>query len=169
MARWRWPIIGALALLSALAVWSGILLMAPKATPSGPSFADGILQIQTKDHSYTLQVEAALTLKEQTRGLMYRASLPTGQGMIFIFPQAISAGFWMKNTKIPLSIAFFDANGIIIDILQMSPCTKDPCPAYTPKTTPYRAALEVNQGWFEVHQVQIGDSISYNGPGAENF
>ena len=59
----------------------------------------------------------------------------------------VVGGFWMKNTLIPLSIAFFDRQGVILRILDMEPCRADPCPVYYPGVV-YQGALEVNQGWF---------------------
>jgi len=87
---------------------------------------------------------------------MFRKSLPEDQGLLFLFPQATGSPFWMKNTLIPLSIAFADQNGKILRILDMEPCPKDPCPTYYPGVA-YRQALEVNRGWFARHGVKEGD------------
>ena len=81
------------------------------------------------------------------RGLMHREELPAGTGMVFRFPEAHSGGFWMKNTLIPLSIAFFDSTGEVLAVLDMEPCSQDPCPSYDPDVT-YAGALEVNRGFF---------------------
>ena len=103
-----------------------------------------------------LKVEIASTPETWRRGLMFRKSLPEDHGLLFIFPQATGSAFWMKNTYIPLSIAFADQNGKILRILDMEPCTKDPCLTYYPGVA-YRQALEVNQGWFARHGVKEGD------------
>lgn len=84
----------------------------------------------------------------RARGLMYRDQLPEGTGMVFRFPGPSSGGFYMKNTLIPLSIAFFDAGGTVVGVFDMPPCEADPCPTYEPRST-YTGALEVNQGFFD--------------------
>ncbi|WP_457638138.1 DUF192 domain-containing protein [Oceanithermus sp.] len=124
-----------------------------------------ILYVSTADKTYELTVEVAQTPAELERGLMYRTHLDPDRGMVFLFPRVTDSGFWMKNTKIPLSIAFFDRNGRILRIMQMDPCNLPPdesdnCPVYYPRVA-YIGALEVNQGWFKKHGVKEGDSISF--------
>ena len=114
------------------------------------------LAIETDRGPVLLKVEIASTPEAWQRGLMFRKTLPEDRGMLFLFPQATGSPFWMKNTLIPLSIAFADQNGKILRILDMEPCTKDPCPTYYPGVA-YRQALEVNQGWFARHGVKEGD------------
>ena len=87
----------------------------------------------------------AHTPETRRRGLMGRKRLPSRTGMVFRFPEDRTGGFWMKDTLIPLSIAFFDRSGVVVAILDMEPCRQDPCPVYRPKAR-YRGALEVNQG-----------------------
>ncbi len=79
--------------------------------------------------------------------------------MVFMFFEESSGGFWMKNTLIPLSIAFFDEQGTILRILDMDPCERDPCPTYDPDTS-YWGALEVNRGAFEDWGISEGDRIT---------
>lgn len=81
------------------------------------------------------------------QGLMGVTDLPTDAGMVFLFSEDRDGGFWMKDTLLPLSIAFFDADGTVGAVLDMEPCEADPCPSYDPGVT-YRGALEVNQGTF---------------------
>jgi uncharacterized membrane protein (UPF0127 family) len=95
---------------------------------------------------------------EQERGLMGRTSLPSDAGMVFRFPEPTDAGFWMKDTPLALSIAFWGADGRIIAILDMEPCTDDPCPVYRPGAS-YETALEMRRGWFDEHGVEIGDRV----------
>jgi uncharacterized protein len=92
-------------------------------------------------------------------GLMHREELAPGEGMVFLFDEDETSGFWMKNTLIPLSIAFYDANGVIVRILDMEPCTEEPCPVYEPGA-PYRGALEVNRGAFRRLGVEAGDRVT---------
>ena len=105
-----------------------------------------------------VNVEVADDGPERARGLMFRESLPDDAGMIFLFDTPQSSGFWMKNTLIPLSIAFFDGEGRIVRILDMQPCRADPCEVYEPGVT-YRGALEVNLGAFRTWNVEAGDRI----------
>jgi hypothetical protein len=88
---------------------------------------------------------------------MNRPSMPEDTGMLFIFPEDVSYAFYMANTLIPLSVAWIDSSGTIVDIQDMQPLTEDL--HYSRK--PYRWALEVNQGYFTRHGVAIGDRVSY--------
>ena len=108
----------------------------------------------------TVTLELARDDQQQARGLMYRPSLERNSGMLFLDSQMGTGAFWMKNTLIPLDIAFFDATGKINDILQMPPCTKDPCPVYQPKF-PYIGSIEMNVGWFKKVGVVVGDVVSF--------
>ena len=98
-------------------------------------------------------LEIAQTDPDRQRGLMGRQSMAVDQGMLFVFPQATRGGFWMRDTLIPLSIAFIEADGTIVDIQDMQPL--DETPHAPPR--PYRFALEVNQGWFAANRVKPGD------------
>lgn len=88
--------------------------------------------------------ELALTQDQRAVGLMNRKRAPK-DGMLFVFPQDTLGGFWMKNTLVPLTIAFFDANGTRVRKLRMSPCRSDPCRIYEPGRR-YRFALELRAG-----------------------
>ena len=82
-----------------------------------------------------------------------------GRPKNFLFEEALTGGFWMKNTLIPLSIAFADGDGTILRILDMEPCEADPCEIYDPGVT-YSSALEVNQGAFASWGVEEGDLLT---------
>ena len=114
--------------------------------------------IDTGERRVRLTVEVADEPDEWRTGLMHRRSLARNAGMIFVFPQPIRGGFWMKNTLIPLAIAFFDRQGRILRIMVMTPCSADPCPTYDPKVA-YKGALEVNRGSFGRWGVRRGDRI----------
>ena len=101
----------------------------------------------------------ALTGRAQARGLMEVEEIPDDYGMVFLWSDSGKHGFYMKDTLIPLSIAFFDRDGVILDILDMDPCEADPCPSYGPGAM-YQGALEVNQGAFDAWGVAEGDLIS---------
>jgi uncharacterized protein len=114
--------------------------------------------IETGAGEVEFAVEVADDDEERQLGLMNRESLPADAGMIFLFEEDSSGGFWMKDTLIPLSIAFADAGGTIVRILDMEPCEADPCRIYDPGVF-YRSALEVNQGAFDRLGVEEGDRL----------
>lgn len=130
----------------------------PVPSPS-PTFGFANAVIETDGEPVLLTVEMAETDEQRGFGLMFRRSLPEDRGMAFIFFEEHSGGFFMKNTLIPLSIAFFDVDGEILSILDMEPCREEPCKIYDPGV-PYYGALEVNQGFFDRHGVTEGDIIS---------
>jgi uncharacterized protein len=107
-----------------------------------------------------LTVQVADTPKKRDKGLMFVEQLPENEGMLFVFSGETYGGFWMKNTFIPLSIAFLDSDGKILKILDMMPCKEDFCPTYDPELT-YHYALEVNLGWFEKNQMKEGHFIKF--------
>jgi len=102
-----------------------------------------------------VKAEIAVSAEERAKGLMYRKSLKDGYGMFFVFEKDEVMSFWMKNTYIPLSIAFIAANGKIIDIKDMYPL--DTNSVYSSRSVRY--ALETPQGWFLRAGVKEGDSI----------
>jgi uncharacterized membrane protein (UPF0127 family) len=135
------------------------VLALPAAALAGTAIDRGTATITTRSGAkVVVQVEIARTSAERQRGLMYRRTLPAKAGMVFVFSQAVSNGFWMKNTLIPLDIAFYDGRGRILRILTMQPCRRDPCRVYDPGVS-YRAALEVNAGSFRRWEVKAGDRI----------
>jgi uncharacterized protein len=111
----------------------------------------------------TISVEIADTPAEREQGLMGRKTLPADAGMVFVFPEDRRGAFWMKDTLIPLSIAFYSADGRILKILDMEPCDADPCPLYDPGVA-YRGALEVNQGAFAGWGITAGDRVRITSP-----
>jgi uncharacterized membrane protein (UPF0127 family) len=78
--------------------------------------------------------------------------------MVFLFSQPTADPFWMKDTVIPLSIAFWGADDRIEAILDMEPCRSDPCRMYSPGVS-YLGAVEVNRGFFDASGIQIGDEV----------
>jgi hypothetical protein len=115
--------------------------------------------ITTKDgRRIALRVEIARTLSERARGLSGRRSLARDAGMLFLYPRAERRSFWMRDTHIPLAIAFLDARGRILRMLRMEPCEADPCPLYNPGLA-FRSALEVNAGAFARWRVRRGDVV----------
>lgn len=113
----------------------------------------------------TVTAEVAADDESRQVGLMRRKRLGADAGMLFLFPGPSEGAFWMKNTLIPLSIAFLrweESSFEVLVVLDMSPCRADPCRLYSPGT-PYDAALEVNRGWFRRHGVARGDTAEAEG------
>ncbi len=116
------------------------------------------------DGSPRLDLELAQTPQEHEVGLMFRESLPSDSGMLFVYQAQAREAYWMFNTLIPLSIAWIDRDGTIVDIQDMprlnNPSNVQEASQHTyPPTGPYWYALEVNQGWFVQHGVGIGQQI----------
>lgn len=104
----------------------------------------------------SLPVEFANTPEQRARGLMYRQSLCEDCGMLFRFVPVRQASMWMKNTFVPLDVAFIDGNGVITDIKPLMP--QDLTSVGASKAVMY--ALEMNQGWFAANNIRVGDHIS---------
>jgi len=105
--------------------------------------------------SIPVTLEIADTPFLRDKGLMFRESLGGNEGMLFVFPDDDRRGFWMKNTLIPLSIAFIDREGYVINIEDMNP--NDLQSKYS--QAPARYALEMNSGWFDRNRVSSGEFI----------
>lgn len=103
----------------------------------------------------SLVVEIADNGERRARGLMYRNSMPTNEGMLFVYPESKDRSFWMKNVRFPLSIAFADEAGTIVAIADMRPMSKKS----TLSGAPAMYAIETNKGWFESHGVEVGDTV----------
>jgi hypothetical protein len=132
----------------------------PTAVPtSTPATAANTIPLSIGEH--VLQVELATTPAERTQGLMFREDLPPNGGMLFVFPSSLPRAFWMKNTPLPLSIAFLDEEGRILNIEQMEPLNEGP--RYR-SAGPARYALEVHQGWFAARGIEAGDLCRFEIP-----
>ena len=119
-------------------------------------FAFRTLDIQI--NGITLQVEVAATHEERLLGLMHREKLSKNKGMLFIYPSERIIKLWMKDTLLPLSVAFLDKNKIIINIEKMEP--NQTKVIYKSKDLALYA-VEVNQGWFEINKISVGDSFKF--------
>jgi uncharacterized protein len=120
-----------------------------------PASADPLMTYPLRIGKRILRVEVAATPEERQTGLMHRRSLGEDQGMLFIFERRGLWGMWMKNTYIPLSVAFIGEDGRIINIEDMLPHTEDSHSA----SAPARYALEVNKGWFARHHIRRGTLV----------
>jgi uncharacterized protein len=120
--------------------------------------AQGLSKVPLYLKNKEIQVEVAQTPEEKAKGLMGRTSLGENEGMLFIFEREDYHGFWMKNTLIPLSIAFIDRECRILAITDMEPLTLETHPP--PKPVLY--ALEMKKGWFAANGIKVGDSIRFS-------
>jgi len=144
-----------LALIAVAALMLGCAGPAKEAdgTPTGPN---PILKtVSFKIGPATIQAEVALTSDQREKGLMFRKSLSDGRGMLFVFEQDQTVSFWMKNTDLPLSIAWIGSDGRIKGISELRPRSLDPVSS----ERSIRYALEVPSGWFERAGVRVGDNV----------
>ncbi|MGR9106680.1 MAG: DUF192 domain-containing protein [Gammaproteobacteria bacterium] len=149
-----------------LSLWrklSGLLFLGVMCTvataPRACGKIDRTLQIQVNDLPVT--VELAVTEQEKTCGLSFRDALADDQGMLFVFSSDRNMTFWMKDTRIPLSIAFLESSGTILNILDMKPM--DTTARYHSAGLA-RYALEMPVGWFAEHHVKTGDQVQISLP-----
>ena len=112
-------------------------------------------RIKLSSGMHRLDVQVAATPDQRQTGLMFRKDMPQHEGMIFVFEQAAKQCFWMKNTLIPLSAAFVEDDGTIVNIEDMKPQTLDGhCSA-----KPVRYVLEMNKGWFAKKGIKAGSKL----------
>jgi uncharacterized protein len=113
----------------------------------------------------TVRLEVAADPAARARGLMGRREVPEGTGMVFLYPEDVTEAYWMKNTLVPLSIAFVAADGRVVSVAEMTPCEADPCPSYPP-AGPYRYAVELAGGSFGAAGVGPGSKVVPEDPAA---
>lgn len=143
----------------------------PEAENGLPAGALGTLEtILFEIRGVPVEIEVAVTPQEQQQGLMYRDSMPENHGMLFVYPQPQYMSFWMKNTRIPLSIAFIREDGVISNIEDMEP-QKGPLVPSERYVSRQKSlyALEMNQGWFDKHGVKEGDQLELPGEEIERI
>lgn len=137
-------------MLRKLTVLCALLVAAPAFAQAPP-----MARAELTAGFHRIEAEVAANQADRTQGLMHRRVLAPNQGMIFAFPQTAMHCFWMKNTPLPLAIAFLDEKGKIVSIDEMAPETEDNhCPA-----EPARFALEMNAGWFKAKGLKAGAVI----------
>ena len=135
----------------------GLVLFVLAACSDAQSGAFGLRTVDLNVGGTQLKVEVADTQESLANGLMYRSALPDGQGMLFILGPPRQASFWMKNTKIPLSIGYINGNAILLEEHDMQPFDER---TIRSASTEVCYALEVNQGWFQKHHIDPGAKIS---------
>jgi uncharacterized protein len=110
-------------------------------------------------NGFTVRLELATNDELRGQGLMYRESLPSGEGMLFLFPQPGEYPFWMKNTLIPLDMIWLETSGRVVAIRpDVQPCRADPCPTYAPEAIS-SYVLELAAGEAKAHNLSVGDTI----------
>ena len=130
-------------------------LLAALALAVSPALAQQLPVVQLNAGMHLIHAEVAADYPSRMQGLMYRTTMPSNAGMLFIFDDNQRQCMWMKNTLIPLSVAFIDETGKVINIEDMAPQTEDShCAA-----APARYALEMNRGWFAQRGVKAGAVI----------
>lgn len=124
--------------------------------PEQPGSPRELPVVELKAGDQSVYAEVADEAAEREKGLMYREGLGEDDGMLFVFSQPTSICMWMQDTYIPLSVAFIDQNGVIVNIADMTPQTTELHCSHGPT----RYALEMNQGWFGQRNIQPGSSIT---------
>jgi uncharacterized membrane protein (UPF0127 family) len=120
-----------------------------------PAFAQEPPVVQLNAGMHLIRAEVAADFGTRMRGLMHRPSMPQNAGMLFIFDEATQHCMWMKNTLIPLSVAFLDDRGTIVNIADMEPHSEQSHCA----VRPVRYALEMNRGWFAARGIKPGSRL----------
>ena len=140
-----------------IAVMTLLVSCAGAAERAQPRLATAELAITREGGgTVTVTAELARTNEERMKGLMFRTSLPDGEGMLFIYDHDLQMSFWMKNTPLPLSIAFISAAGVILEIRDMEPHSV----RSVQSARSCRYALEVARGWFDRAGVAAGDTAA---------
>ena len=134
-------------------------VVADGAASASPSPAPGVAHVTVEDggQTATLDLELATTPLQREIGLMNRSTLPADGGMLFLFPGDSNGAFWMKDTLIPLDIAFVDAQDRVVTIRHGVPL--DLTPLFP--TARYRDVIEVNGGWFAAHGLGVGAVVTF--------
>ena len=144
-----------------IAVLSGLIILSYTYPAWTCPFELPTTRVTVKGHDLT--IELATTPEARSCGLSLRNSLPTNRGMLFVYAEPEILTFWMKNTRMPLSIAFIDTAGRIVSIQKMNPF---PLTTVYASPVPALYALEVNQGWFEENGVGVSDVLNFDLPAA---
>lgn len=121
----------------------------------GAALLDTLPTVAISINGHKVTAEVATTVEQRSKGLMHRFSLRPDHGMLFVFERAQPQSFWMKNTFIPLSIAFVAADGRIINVEDMAPHDE----SFHRSKGPALYALEMRKGWFAERGIQSGDSV----------
>ena len=135
------------------------VVLAASACSNDSGTTSGEARIATSGGPVTVRVRIAETGEARAEGLQSVTELGADEGMAFLFGEPVRTTFWMRDTLLPLSIAFWGEDGLIVAISDMEPCTADPCPTYRPDDE-FVGALEANRGYFDRHGVEVGDHVA---------
>jgi uncharacterized protein len=139
-----------------------VVSLAYLAACAGGSQPSAEARITTDHGRVTLLVKVADTDAARDRGLQGVVRLQPDAGMAFLFDAPSTGGFWMKDTPLPLSIAFWGRDRRIVAMMDMEPCRAGPCPTYRPARE-FVGALEARRGFFAEHGVEVGDRVAIVG------
>jgi uncharacterized protein len=145
MRLWPLALIGVLSLVAPAVAGPAVV---PLTLPSGK----------------VLQTEVMVTDEDRAMGLMFRPSLPTDRGMLFVFEEPAFHAIWMKNCKFPIDILWLDEAGKVVHLAEsVPPCRKDPCPSYSPlaKAT---YVVEINAGQARKEKAVVGSTLRFTLP-----
>lgn len=136
----------------------------PSADPQPPRFHYHLNEAQPRLPGiklwlgpHEISAEIARTTTQIATGMMFRESLGENEGMLFVFPQSSARSFYMKNTRVPLTCAYINSEGVIEEIHDMQPLDETPIPS---ESDAIQYVLEMNQGWFQRHGIQPGALLS---------
>jgi uncharacterized membrane protein (UPF0127 family) len=148
--------LAALAASATFATTAAVMALVPVSAAAQIKQPGQFPSVQLSAGMYLIKAEVAANEADREQGLMYRTTMPANAGMLFVFEQSAGHCFWMKNTNLPLSIAFLADDGTIVNIEDMAPQTED---NHCPRAA-VRYALEMNQGWFRSKNLGPGAKIS---------
>ena len=133
-----------------------VLLLPVQAQSTSGQPQMNLPRIRLQAGMHVLDVQVAQTFAERQTGLMHRTSMPAHEGMLFVFEQAATQCFWMRNTLIPLTAAFLADDGTIVNLADMTPLSE----ASHCSVKPVRFVLEMNQGWFAQRGLRAGARLT---------
>ncbi len=143
-------------LLSSLLLWLPLLAASPAGLAQTPGGQPPLPAVQLQNGMHLVKAEIANDYSTRMQGLMMREKMAPNEGMLFVFPEREKQCMWMKNTLLPLSVAFIDEAGVILNIEDMKPQTENShC-----SVAAARYALEMNLGWFKSKHIKAGSKIS---------
>lgn len=160
--------LAALILCAACDPPAGSAPAAPARDPGEPTQAQAKLRtMKLWLGNAELDAELALTPMQIRTGMMYRTNMAENEAMLFVFGMPHQASFWMKNTRLPLSLAYIDPEGVILEIHDLQPFNTNSVTAATGRV---QYVLETTQGWFERHNVNRGTLVrTEEGPLRDTF
>ena len=137
-------------------VWVALFLLHPPLCPAQSGPQPTLPAIELRIGTKKITAEVADETHERSAGLMFRKSLASDSGMLFVMDRIAPVGFWMKNTEVPLTIAYIDPAGVIKELHDLQPRNEKPVPSRFPNIA---YALEMPQGWFTKNNIWPGERL----------